>query len=202
MSTRKRTFIGEGYFPILLSPIDRLSWRRNAESMIGTQIRPAGPYDEERIRRFLVGLSLQTQTLRFFTGISSPKAGLVRALLAVDGRRDAIVAERDGEIIGHAMSYRSGLADVEIAIVVTDEWQGRGLGRKLIATILGRAACAGATTVGMDVLGENRRVLRLIRRIWPDARMKVSSGCVEVTAMIQPAAVFAEQRSVGPPLTS
>ncbi|MEV4058815.1 GNAT family N-acetyltransferase [Nonomuraea dietziae] len=197
-----RTLIGEEYFAGTLSPIDRLSMRRNAESVIGTQIRPAGPYDEARIRRFLVGLSLHTQTLRFFTGIPSPKDALVRALLAVDGQRDAIVAERDGEIIGHAMSYRGGLADVEIAIVVTDEWQGRGLGRKLIATLLGRAAGAGATTVGMDVLGENRKVLKLIRRMWPDAKMTVSSGAVEVTAMIQPAVIFAEQRSVGPPLTS
>jgi acetyltransferase len=36
----------------------------------------------------------------------------------------------------------------------------------------------------MDVLGENRRVLRLIRRLWPEAEMKVASGSVEVTAMI------------------
>ncbi|MET9344158.1 GNAT family N-acetyltransferase [Nonomuraea sp. NPDC003804] len=170
--------------------------------MIGTQIRQAGPYDEERIRRFLAGLSLHTQTLRFFSGIPSPRPSLIRALLAVDGQRDAIVAEYDGEIIGHAMSYRGGVADVEIAIVVTDAWQGCGLGRRLIGTLLGRAVGRGATTVGMDVLGDNRRVLRIIRRIWPDATMKVSSGCVEVTAMIQPAAVFAEQGSVGPPLTS
>lgn len=168
---------------------------------MGTQIRPAGPCDEERIRRFLAGLSLHTQTLRFFSGIPSPRAGLIRTLLAIDGQRDAIVAERDGEIIGHAMSYRGGATDVEIAIVVTDDWQGRGLGRRLIGVLLGRAAGRGATTVGMDVLGDNRRVLRIIRRMWPDAKMKVSSGSVEVTAMIQSAVVFAEQGSGGPPLT-
>lgn len=170
--------------------------------MCGTQIRPVRPDDEERIRRFLSGLSLHTQTLRFFTGVSSVTAPLVRALLAVDERHDVLVATtEDGEIIGHAMSYRGDCADVEIAVVVTDEWQGRGLGPKLIDTLLLRAALKGARTVGMDVLGDNRRVLRLIRRLWPDARMKVVSGSVEVTAMIAQAGLFAEQGSGSTPLT-
>ncbi|WP_219462494.1 GNAT family N-acetyltransferase [Nonomuraea rhizosphaerae] len=169
--------------------------------MRGTQIRPARQDDDDGIRRFLAGLSLHTQTLRFFTGVGAPAASLVSALIAVDERRDALVATLDGEIIGHAMSYRGGAADVEIAVVVTDEWQGRGLGPKLIDTLLFRASVRGAQTVGMDVLGENRRVLRMIRRIWPDAQMKVASGAVEVTAMIRQAQVFAEQRSGASPLT-
>jgi GNAT superfamily N-acetyltransferase len=171
--------------------------------MHGTQIRPARPDDEERIRRFLAGLSLHTQTLRFFTGISRPATGLVRTLLAVDECRDALVATIEGgEIVGHAMSYKGGCADVEIAVVVTDQWQGLGLGPRLIETLLLRAAVRGAKTVGMDVLGENRRVLRLVRRLWPDATMKVSSGSVEVTAMINQAALFAEQGSGATPLTT
>lgn len=169
--------------------------------MFGTQIRPARPDDDERIRRFLAGLSLHTQTLRFFTGVSRPAPALVRALLALDERRDALVATLEGEIIGHAMSYRGSSADVEIAVVVTDAWQGCGLGPRLVDTLLFRAAVRGATTVGMDVLGENRRALRMIRRIWPDAAMRVSSGSVEVTAMIHQAALFAEQGSAASPLT-
>ncbi|WP_327088661.1 GNAT family N-acetyltransferase [Nonomuraea sp. NBC_01738] len=167
--------------------------------MLRTQIRPACPGDEERIRRFLRGLSLHTQTLRFFTGVGNAPAALLRNLLAVDERRHALVALHEGEIIGHAMSYRGGCADVEIAVVVADQWQGFGLGPRLIDNLLLRAAMGGATTVGMDVLGENRRVLRMIKRTWPEATMRVSSGSVEVTAMIQQAPVFAEQGSGGPP---
>ncbi|MEO3794884.1 GNAT family N-acetyltransferase [Nonomuraea sp. B10E15] len=161
--------------------------------MHGTQIRQACSDDEERIRRFLAGLSLHTQTLRFFTGVASPAAGLVRALLAVDERRDALIATTaDGEIVGHAMSYRGECSDVEIAVVVADRWQGFGLGPRLVDMLLMRAAVRGAKTVAMDVLGENRRVLRLIRRLWPDAQMTVTSGSVAVTAMINQAGPFAE----------
>jgi len=150
-----------------------------------TRIRPARPDDEEAIGGFLAGLSLSTQTFRFFTGAALP-AHMVRELIAVDERRDAVVATTEtGEIVGHAMSYRGGRgADVEIAVVVTDAWQGLGLGPRLITALLLRASVRGAKTVGMDVMGENRRMLRLISRMWPDAKMTVSSGTVEVTAKI------------------
>ena len=171
--------------------------------MQGTQIRPVRPGDEERIRRFLAGLSLHTQTLRFFTGVSRPAPALLRALLTVDERRDALVAVTSaGEIIGHAMSFKGGGTDVEIAVVVADQWQGQGIGPKLVDTLLLRAFVRGARTVGMDVMGENRRVLRLVRRLWPDAEMTVSSGSVAVTAMIDQAGLFAEQRSGTTPLTA
>jgi GNAT superfamily N-acetyltransferase len=164
-------------------------------------IRPARDDDVERIRCFLAGLSPHTHTLRFFTGVGRPAASLVRTMIEVGEGRDALVALHDDEIVGHAMSYLGGQADVEIAVVVTDRWQGFGLGHRLVDALLLRAAVRGATTVGMDVLGDNRRVLRMIRRIWPDARMTVTSGTVEVAAMIQEAGLFAEQRSGGPPLT-
>jgi acetyltransferase len=170
--------------------------------MFGTQlplIRPVRADDEERIRRFLAGLSLHTQTLRFFAGVGRPAAGVVRALIELNERRDALVVVREGEIIGHAMSYRGDLSDVEIAVVVADQWQGFGLGPELVERLLLRAVVRGATTVGMDVLGENRRALRMIRKVWPEARMTVTSGSVEVTAMIQQAKVFAEQRSGAAP---
>jgi acetyltransferase len=170
--------------------------------MFGTQsplIRPVRTDDEERIRRFLAGLSLHTQTLRFFAGVGRPAAGVVRALIELNERRDALVAVHEGEIIGHAMSYRGDLSDVEIAVVVADQCQGFGLGPELVERLLLRAVVRGATTVGMDVLGENRRALRMIRKVWPEARMTVTSGSVEVTAMIQQAKVFAEQRSGAAP---
>ncbi|MEV4101305.1 GNAT family N-acetyltransferase [Nonomuraea sp. NPDC049649] len=171
------------------------------DSLSGVLIRTAACEDAERVRSFLTGLSLGTQTLRFFTGVSRPAASMVRALVEVDDVKDALVAVYGGEIVGHAMSYRGGPADVEIAVVVTDRWQGLGLGTRLVDALLGRAAARGARTVGMDVLGDNRRALGMIRRFWPDAKMKVSAGTVEVTAMIREALIFAEQGSGGSPLT-
>ncbi|WP_230878405.1 GNAT family N-acetyltransferase [Planomonospora sp. ID67723] len=167
----------------------------------GVEIRPARMDDEERIRSFLEGLSVQTQTLRFFTGVGRPAASMVRALLAVDDRHDALLAVCGDTVVGHAMSFRGdgpgggaggvtggppgaeGVA-VEIAVVVADDWQGRGLGSRLVRRLVRRAVAGGARTLGMDVLGGNRKVLNMIRREWPEAVMKASSGNVEVSTKI------------------
>ncbi|MEU3168781.1 GNAT family N-acetyltransferase [Streptosporangium sp. NPDC006930] len=155
-----------------------------AVSEAAVEIRPARPGDEEGIRRFLGGLSPRTRALRFFAGMSHPSASFVRTLLAVDDRRDALLAVRGNVLVGHAMSCRGEEVDVEIAVVVSDEWQGTGIGSRLIRTLMRRAEARGAVTVGMDVLGDNREVLSMVRRMWPEATMRASSGMVEVTAQV------------------
>jgi|GEM_PF-852061 len=148
------------------------------------EIRTARPGDEEGIRRFLGGLSPRTRALRFFAGMGRPSASFVRTLLAVDERRDALLAMRGNLLVGHAMSYRGEEVDVEIAVVVSDEWQGMGIGSRLVRTLMRRAEARGAVTVRMDVIGNNREVLSMIRKMWPEATMRVSSGMVEVTAQV------------------
>ncbi|GIH26948.1 hypothetical protein Aph01nite_52580 [Acrocarpospora phusangensis] len=143
------------------------------------EIRPTDTDDEERVRAFLLGLSLHTQTHRFFAGLTRPSASMLRALLARDDRRDALVAVLGDQVIGHAMAYRDGV-DVEIAVVVTDEWQNVGVGSQLVRRLLRRVT--GAEWVAMDVMGDNRKVLAMVRRAWPHAVMTVDSGSVQVRA--------------------
>ncbi|MFC4057125.1 GNAT family N-acetyltransferase [Planomonospora corallina] len=160
------------------------------------EIRPARMEDEDRMRGFLCDLSPRTQVLRFFTALGNPGAGLVRSLLRVDERRDVLVAVCGETVVGHAMSFSRGAAEVEISVVVADRWQGSGLGSRLVGRLLHRAEAGGARTVGMDVLGENRRVLAMIRGWWPDATMKASSGTVEVAARLRRSPVPAGRRAV------
>ncbi|WP_406311342.1 GNAT family N-acetyltransferase [Streptosporangium sp. NBC_01639] len=154
------------------------------EPIGGVEIRPAGVDDAEGVHRFLAGLSPRTRALRFFTGMSRPSASLVRAMVAVDARRDVLLAVHGDVVVGHAMSFTGSGTDVEIALVVADGWQGRGIGSRLARGLLRRASANGARTLGMDVLGENRTVLSMVRRAWPEATMKVSSGTVEVVAAV------------------
>ncbi len=160
------------------------------------EIRPARPDDAERVRDFLTRLSPDTRALRFFTGVGRPTPALVRALVTRDDRRDVLLAVRrtphGDEVVGHAMSCHvvppggAGEGDgaarpvAEIGIVVADDWQGRGIGERLLRRLLLRAAARGATEAVMDVLAENHRLLRAIRRRWPDAIMRMSYGTVEV----------------------
>ena len=135
-------------------------------------LRPVTPDDRAAVHGFLAGLSLESAYRRFFTGLGSPSSTLVRHLVEVDhDRREAVLAVRDGEVVGLADCTR--LTDgvtVELGVLVADRWQRRGIGPRLARAVLELAMARGARQVRMHALAENARVARLVGRTWPHAR--------------------------------
>lgn len=135
---------------------------------------------------FFAALPLQTRYQRFFAPVR-PTPALLRVLSGGGANVDAMVAVRDGVIIGHGMaadrpgtegSRRPGapqdpheLAVTDIGVVVADTWQGRGVGSALVHVLVIRAQARGVTSLTMDVLHANRRALSMIRRRWPAAEI-------------------------------
>ena len=54
-------------------------------------------------------------------------------------------------------------SSAEVALVLADAWQGQGLGRRLLETLLGHAASAGIREALGTVLATNVAMLRLVR---------------------------------------
>ena len=150
-------------------------------------IRQAGGGDLGGLRDFLGGLSAQSRYLRFFAGVPASTA-MLRILAGQRPDADALVATRNGLIIGHAMAVDTGVppgaAATEIGVVVADAWQGRGVGSGLIRALASRARDRGATTLVMEVMAENRRVLAMIAGRWPDARHDRSAAYITVRARL------------------
>ena len=88
-------------------------------------IRPASTTDLPALGDFFAGLSVQTRYLRFFSPIT-PGPSLLNVLCGGDGTTDALLATRDGNIIGHGMAAdRSGPCGdrtTDIGVVVADGW--------------------------------------------------------------------------------
>src|SRR5215475_3015372 len=152
------------------------------------RIRRAASTDQPALRDFLTGLSVRTRYLRFFAGALPASPAMLRALAGARDGVDALVATRNGAIIGHAMAADTtgpdGGAMAEIGVVVADAWQGRGVGSGLLRALAGRARARGATTLAMDVLAENQRVLAMIAARWPAARHDRSAASVTVHARL------------------
>src|ERR1700733_8742499 len=125
----------------MLDLVDRLSNSGEAGFMIRTQgcpaggrasaaIRPARPADLPALSDFFAGLSMQTRYLRFFSPVT-PGPALLHLLAGGAGTTDAVVATRDGVIIGHAMATDrtgpSGVRMTDFGMVVADAWQGQGV---------------------------------------------------------------------------
>jgi GNAT superfamily N-acetyltransferase len=169
-------------------------------------IRAARPDDLPALSDFLTGLSAQTRYLRFFAPVT-PGAAMLALLSGGPGasgasgasnQADAVVAVRDGVIIGHAMAVdRAAPGDsggpcgerrtvTDIGVVVADAWQGRGVGAALTRVLVARARDRGVASAAMDVLPGNHRALAMIAGHWPAASFTGSPDCTTVSCPLPP----------------
>jgi GNAT superfamily N-acetyltransferase len=135
-------------------------------------LREARPEDATSIREFVCGLSPRSQYLRFFAAVAPPSAGLLRALCGAGGADVLLVTDGCGAVIGHGMTADAATdhgRESSVGLVIADQWQRRGLGTQLLAALVGRAASRGVCDLVLEVLPDNRVMLGIIRRRWPEA---------------------------------
>lgn len=149
------------------------------------RIRPASARDAGAVRRLLAGLTPLSQDRRFFAGVCPPSAKLVRVLTQPGSGRDVLLALCGNQVVGHAIGVHGAPDVFEIGVVVGDAWQGQGVGTQLVRLLLSRAALHGAHTVTMDIQAENRRVLRAVRRAWPDGVTRRDGDVITFQAPIR-----------------
>ncbi|MBI3348191.1 MAG: GNAT family N-acetyltransferase [Burkholderiales bacterium] len=133
------------------------------------RLRPIGTADAAAEQAFVSGLSLDSRHKRFHVGLRELSPALLKLLTDVDQRlHRAWVAEALAP--GHAVVADARYVrdadhpeQAEFAIAVADDWQGRGLGRRLIAHLAAHARAHGVQRLHGDVLADNRRMLALMR---------------------------------------
>ena len=155
-------------------------------------IRPVDPAEQAALGDFFAALSVESRYRRFFAPVR-PSHGLLDLLAGGPAHVDAIVAVADGVIVGHAMAadlsqrvYPCPGRATDVGVVVADAWQGKGVGAALMRTLIARAQARGVTTLAMDVLPGNRRVLTMILGHWPDAAVGHSPDGLDVRITLPP----------------
>ena len=149
-------------------------------------IRPVLPEDEPRLVTLHGRLSPHTAHQRFFTVMKRLPPDWAYHFANVDYRRRmALVVERDlewrPELIAVARYEPSDDEDcVEIAIVVQDYWQGKGLGTILLKEILGAGDANGIRRFRAYVLDDNHRMLAMLSRSTDIHQRKVEQGVVDI----------------------
>jgi GNAT superfamily N-acetyltransferase len=153
------------------------------EGRSAAAIRPVGPADLAALSDFFAGLSVESRYLRFFAPVA-PTHHLLHLLSGGPANVDAIVAVADGVIVGHAMAAdRRDPCDAlvtDIGVVVADAWQRRGVGATLMRALVTRAQARGVTSLAMDVLPGNRRVIAMVIGHWPDAAIEPSPDSLDI----------------------
>jgi GNAT superfamily N-acetyltransferase len=123
--------------------------------------------DVTELRRFHDRCSEETHYRRFLMAKPSLPAGEAERFCDLDQYHDgAFVAFDPGSpdrIRGVGRWSRINATTAEVAFVVEDEYQGRGIGQSLVSAVVARARSAGFTTLIADVLAENGVMRRLFR---------------------------------------
>ena len=134
------------------------------EPRIGTEvsIRVATPLDSEKLRGMFSRTSSETIYRRFHLPYPEVPQWMVALMLSADHHKEALVAVTEEKVVGHAMYAR--LADgteAEIAVILEDEWQSKGVGKSLLSELARRGRPRGIETFSGEVLATNRPMLGL-----------------------------------------
>jgi acetyltransferase len=133
-------------------------------------LRPIRPEDEPAEHEMLSSLSEETLRTRFFSAIKDISHEWLILFCNIDyDRHMAIVAEvlENGKkkMIGVArLIMNADLTSGELAVLVHDRFQGKGLGRKLVDVLIAIARERGLQNIRAEVLTDNERMLTVLRR--------------------------------------
>ncbi len=134
-------------------------------------IRPIHADDKSLITAGFDRLSPETRYRRFFAPLDRLTEQDLRYLTEVDHHdHEALVGldPKDGSIVGVARFIRSDdPLEAEVAVVVDDPWQGRGVASALLERLIERARDEGIDHFIALLLSENADAIELFRHIAP-----------------------------------
>jgi GNAT superfamily N-acetyltransferase len=134
--------------------------------------------DRDRLQRLSLRLTPRSVYRRFLGPLPKPCDRTLDRLVDVDHwDREALAAVAGDEIVGVVRYVRlAGQETAELAVLVADAWQGRGLGRILVRRLarLARLRCIRAFTGTM--LADNVPMLELLRSFSPGVRARWEGG--------------------------
>jgi RimJ/RimL family protein N-acetyltransferase len=153
--------------------------------------RALEPTDRWAIEEVFAGLGEHSRYTRF--GGAKPRLSdnELRYLTEVDHHdHEALLAidEQSGRPVAVARFVRDPAdpTTAELALAVTDEWQGRALGTRLSQLLACRARAERIERFRADVLQSNGRAIALVKRLGEVVRYAFAGGSLELVVELAP----------------
>ncbi len=150
----------------------------------GTQInfRPIHPTDEPRVRDLFYALSQEATYYRYMAHMKRVPQKQMKEFVYIDRRNDVAIVgtvpEAHGEdIIAIGRYYVNPRTNrAELALLVRDDWQGRGIGTFLLKYLITIARRNGVSGFNAEVLRQNRAAQALLQKSGLKMRSTLSEG--------------------------
>lgn len=133
-------------------------------------MRPIKPEDEPLLIDMFNNLSFQTKYHRFFSPLKALPKEMLKKFTHIDYSRDMALVAMDNDqaprilAVARFMS-RPDQPDAEFAVVVRDEWQGKGVGGVLLENLILYARKKQIESMSGYVMAENYHMLSLARKL-------------------------------------
>jgi acyl-CoA synthetase (NDP forming)/RimJ/RimL family protein N-acetyltransferase len=151
------------------------------------QLRPILEADAERLVEFYSRVSEQSKYFRFFAPYPTLSDKDVTRFTTVDNdRRVAFVVTLHSTIIGVGRYDAVGDDEAEVAFLVEDAHQGRGVGQLLLEHLAQAGRERGIRTFVADVLPSNARMQQIFREMGYQVEGMVDGGVTRLTFRIEP----------------
>ena len=143
------------------------TWRLDSGESFS--LRPVRHDDGVLEEAFVRGLSRESRYQRMLSGGFKVTPEWIESMTHIDYQRHmafAVTSVIDGveQFVGVGRYVVDvATAGPEVALVIADVWQGRGLGRRLLATLIEHAQSARVQQIVGVVLATNEAMLRLAR---------------------------------------
>ncbi|QFY14770.1 GNAT family N-acetyltransferase [Nonomuraea phyllanthi] len=150
-------------------------------------VRPIKPADADRLRSFYSRLSDESIYFRFFGPRPRLSDREVERFTNVDYvNRVALIATIGTEMVAVIRYDRTGPGEAEVAFLVEDAHQGRGVASVLLEHLAATARERGIERFVADVLPANMRMTGLLRQAGYTAQSQFEDGVVRMTLDLTP----------------
>jgi acetyltransferase len=139
-------------------------------SLTGVTVRVAQPSDIGPLQQLYASLSTHTRAQRFFSPLRELPREMLNALESGDPAHRFLVVEAqegkgNGTLLGFGQyAVETGQARCELALLIADEWQGCGLGTRLLHRLLQDAGASGLREARLETLHGNLAMRAMARR--------------------------------------
>ena len=152
-------------------------------------IRPIRPDDLEQLRALHGRLSPESIYYRFFSPIPRVPEPQLHRLVEVDYRdRFALVAVLDAQVVAVVRYDRKDDTGAEVALVVEDDQQRRGLATVMLEHLAAVARSNGIDRFDAETLPDNRRMLDVFRHAGFAVTSHFDDGVIDISFPLAPSA--------------
>jgi acetyl coenzyme A synthetase (ADP forming)-like protein len=150
-------------------------------------VRTVEPGDARAIADLHASLSEESRALRYFAAHPQLSPADLRRMLASGPDDLVLVAERDDRLVALAEYHRAvGSDEAEVAFVVEDDFQGKGLGTILLEHLAAEARRHGVRRFVADTMATNRRMIEVFENAGFAVTTRLEGGDVSVILDIAP----------------